>query len=632
MGYWENRQAKEMYEAMESAEEAAKEIADVYAMASKELNYKIAQTYEKYRDKYNLSDEEAKKLLNAMRDPSDIEELKMKLKGLKRPEADEILKELESPAYRARIERYENLQSEIDKMMKDVYKQEKKINTNHYVDQYNDSYYREIYDLQKRTGLDFSFGNVDPKELDRILHSNWSGENYSQRIWGNTEKLAQDVKQQLALAYLTGKNESDIAAEIARLYATGAAYARRLIRTESAYISGQAQAAADEEAGIDSYRILATLDLRTSEICREMDGKVFEYKDMQVGVNFPPFHPYCRTTVLSEIDDQDLSQLKRRSRDPVTGEVKTFPGDITYQKWYEKEVAHNPEALFAEQVEKHRGADLKQYERYVERLGKKKVGSIDDFREKKYKTPELYEQLKELYKNPEQAAGLRKTGKDGIIDAPKRKQIDTGYKGEIPDEKLDEYNKKALEQIKADTGLSDEDAKALHDAMMEYFGGDYESILDGKNGTDEIIRAGISKMPKYDGPIYRGLCFQDGIGDFADLKVGDTIPEKGIISSWSSNKRVADSFAGTNQFGNAVILECEDNISGAGVQHISKKGTREAEVLSSAKYEVVEIVKQSKYEYLSEHKELLMFPDDLVENEIEFKEMVVCKIKVKEKS
>ena len=68
------------------------------------------------------------------------------------------------------------------------------------------------------------------------------------------------------------------------------------------------------------------------------------------------------------------------------------------------------------------------------------------------------------------------------------------------------------------------------------------------------------------------------------------------------------------------------------MQHISKKGTREAEVLSSAKYEVVEIVKQSKYEYLSEHKELLMFPDDLVENEIEFKEMIVCKIKVKEKS
>lgn len=405
MSYWESRQAREMYEAMEDAEQAAREIADIYAKASRELNYKITQIYERYRDKFELDDDEALKLLNQLRNPWDLNELKQRLEGLKGAEKKEILKELESPAYRARIERLENLQSEIDKMMQDIYKQEKKISTDHYVDQYNQSYYREIFDLKKRTGLDFSFGYVDDKALNRILRTNWSGANYSQRIWGNTQGLAAELKTQLALAYLTGKNESEISMEIAKKYSTGAANARRLVRTESAYISGQAQAAADEEAGLDSYRILATLDLRTSDICREMDGQVFEYKDMEVGVNYPPFHPYCRTTVLSEIDDQNLSELKRRSRDPVSGEVKTFPGDITYQKWYEKEVAHNPEALFAEQVEKHRGADIAQYERYAERLGKKKVGSIDDFREMKYKTPELYEQMKAAYKNPTSEAG-----------------------------------------------------------------------------------------------------------------------------------------------------------------------------------------------------------------------------------
>lgn len=398
MSYWESRQAREMYEAMEDAEQAAREIADIYAKASRELNYKITQIYERYRDKFELDDDEALKLLNQLRNPWDLDELRQRLEGLKGADKKEILKELESPAYRARIERLENLQSEIDRMMREVYNQEKKASTDHYVDQYNQSYYREIYDLKKRTGLDFSFGYVDDKALNRILRTNWSGANYSQRIWGNTQGLADELKTQLALAYLTGKNESEIATEIAKKYSTGAANARRLVRTESAYISGQAQAAADEEAGLDKYRILATLDLRTSDICREMDGQVFAYKDMEVGVNYPPFHPYCRTTVLSEIDDQDLSQLKRRSRDPVTGEVKTFPGDITYQKWYEKEVAHNPEALFAEQVEKHRGADLKQYERYLDVLGKKKVGTIDEFREKKYKTPEEYEDLKVEYR------------------------------------------------------------------------------------------------------------------------------------------------------------------------------------------------------------------------------------------
>lgn len=239
---------------------------------------------------------------------------------------------------------------------------------------------------------------MNDKELNRILRTNWSGANYSQRIWGNTRGLAKELKTQMTLAYLTGKNESEIAGELANKYATGAAYARRLVRTESAYVSGQAQAAADQGAGIDSYKIIATLDLRTSNICREMDGKEFAYKDMEVGVNYPPFHPFCRTTVLSELDDQNLGELKRRSRDPETGKVKTFPGDITYRRWYESEVANNPETLFAEQVAKHRGADLQQHERYLNTLGKKDVGTLSDFREKKYKTPEEYEDLKVKYR------------------------------------------------------------------------------------------------------------------------------------------------------------------------------------------------------------------------------------------
>lgn len=338
MSYWEKRKEHDMYEAMKSAEETSQEIAEIYARASRELNYQISKIYERYRDKYDMTDEEALRLLNAMKDPSDIDELKMKLQGLEGEAAKEILKELESPAYRARIKRLENLQDEIDRKMKEVYKQEKKISTDHYIDQYQQSYYREIFDTKKMTGLDFSFSKVDPKRLDKVLHSNWSGANYSKRIWNNTEELAEDLKKEISLAYLTGKAERDIAHDIALKYATGASNARRLVRTESAYISGQAQAAADEECGIDKYRIVATLDLRTSKICQEMDGKEFAYKDMKVGENYPPFHPYCRTTVISVLDDQDLDVLQRRARDPETGKNKTFPASMTYKEWHAQEV------------------------------------------------------------------------------------------------------------------------------------------------------------------------------------------------------------------------------------------------------------------------------------------------------
>ena len=153
MSYWEKRKEHDMYEAMKSAEETSQEIAEIYARASRELNYQISKIYERYRDKYDMTDEEALRLLNAMKDPADIDELKMKLQGLEGEAAKEILKELESPAYRARIKRLENLQDEIDRKMKEVYKQEKKISTDHYIDQYQQSYYREIFDTKKMTGL-----------------------------------------------------------------------------------------------------------------------------------------------------------------------------------------------------------------------------------------------------------------------------------------------------------------------------------------------------------------------------------------------------------------------------------------------------------------------------------------------
>lgn len=224
-----------------------------------------------------------------------------------------------------------------------------------------------------------------------------------------------------------------------------------------------------------------------------------------------------------------------------------------------------------------------------------------------------------------------------LAQKEKRGQLDTGYSGKIPDEELDKYNAKAFEQIKLDTAYSGEKAEEFHDALKEYFGGDYDTIISGETKTAKIIRDGLDRMPTYDGSVYRGLCFSDTsdstITQFINLKPGDKVPSKGILSSWSSNERVAEAFgAASTQSAESstVILECVDNKTGVGVQHLSKFGDREAEVLSSANYEVLEVVTESKYDYVSRRKDLLYFPDDLTTLESELKKQVVCVIKVKE--
>lgn len=470
MGYWENRKADQMYQAMNDAEKVSQEIADIYAKASRELNFEIQKVYERYRDKFNLSDEEAKKLLNTMRDPSDIDELIRRLKETKGPAAQEILKELESPAYRARIERMQNLQQEIDRVMREVYNQEKKVSTSHYINQYCNAYYQEIFNIQRRVGFQFSFSAVDPKELNRILSMSWAGAVFSERIWKNTEALKRDLKEQLTLGYLTGKSENEMAAEIANKYSTGAYKARRLVRTEAAYMDNQGHMAAYDECGIERYRIVATLDLRTSEQCRGLDGKEYATKDAIVGINYPPFHPFCRTVTIAVLDDTNLAELQRRARDPITGKNVKVPADTTYQKWYNMNVKGKPEAEFAEKVEKNRGADLNRYEKYRKILGKKTLGgNIDEFRKIKYNKPELYEYIKKDYSRQ-----LR------LANNPELALPDVG-KLNTPEPKFTQYF----------FGGTNADGLAKGKAFTSRLGYDIENWKE----MEKAIRAGSKKYP-----------------------------------------------------------------------------------------------------------------------------------------
>jgi SPP1 gp7 family putative phage head morphogenesis protein len=64
----------------------------------------------------------------------------------------------------------------------------------------------------------------------------------------------------------------------------------RLIHTEHSYFMEISSQKAYVECDVDKYEILATLDKRTSKICQDLDGEVFNVKDAVVGVNMPPFH------------------------------------------------------------------------------------------------------------------------------------------------------------------------------------------------------------------------------------------------------------------------------------------------------------------------------------------------------
>ena len=399
LSYWEKRKAREMFQYMEKAEQAADEISKVYIKASRYISLELDEIFERYQKKHKLSEKDAYRLLNSMKDKTSLDELKSALKAENADKVKvEILAELESPAYQARLERLQQLQNQLDLTMQNVYQQEKVKSTGHYVDLANEAYYRSVFEIQQRTGLNFAFNFISPAAIDRVINSKWSGENYSSRIWHNTGALAQDLKEELLLSLVTGRTDRETADIIANRFASGASQARRLVRTESCNLANQIEMASYEECGIEYYRFVATLDLKTSSICRSLDGKRFKVSEQQPGLNCPPMHPWCRSTTICDIGSEELAQMKRRARDPVTGKTNMVPADMTYEQWYKKNVQGRPEAKMNVKMIRNRSSDRQQFDRYKEVLGKDAPKTLDSFQKVKYADSQEYGILKAQYK------------------------------------------------------------------------------------------------------------------------------------------------------------------------------------------------------------------------------------------
>ncbi len=337
--YWERRQVQDAFSYFQKAEDTADQIAKVYLKASRYLSLEADEIFERYQTKHRLSEAEARRLINTLQDKTSLDELLQKLRnGDKDQSKKDLLSQLEAPAYQARLERLRQIQNQLDLIMRNVYQQEKNFSTSFYTDLANESYYRNIFNIQQRADAAFSFGHVSAKMIDRVINSRWSGENYSDRIWKNTQALAQDLKEELLINLITGRTNREAADIIANKFGQGASNARRLVRTESNYVSTEMNFKAYEECEVEEYQYLATLDLKTSLVCRNLDGKIFPVKEKRIGLNCPPMHPWCRSTTISVIDRSLIDKMQRSALDPATGKRIKVPRSMSYWDWYDKYV------------------------------------------------------------------------------------------------------------------------------------------------------------------------------------------------------------------------------------------------------------------------------------------------------
>ena len=338
--YWTKRKANLIYEQMDKAEKQADKFDEIYKQSKAYLDKQINKVFDKFQRDYGLSERDARHVLKNMKDQKDLNELRKVLEARPNdPNIQRLLADLDSPAYAYRMKRLERLNDDLDRMRESIYHSEKTGSDAFYSDLMKDSYYKTTFDLQQQTGLAYSFSSLPETEIKRLKALKWTGEAYSDRIWSNTGVLASSVKDELLVSLMTGRSVKDTAQAIAERFEIGQNNARRLVRTESAFFHNQMELLSYEDAEITKYKFVAVLDKRTSHICQEHDNKVYDTDKAVPGVNYPPLHPWCRSTTIAHDEDIDYSKLERRARNPKTGKVEYVPADMSYNDWYSEYVA-----------------------------------------------------------------------------------------------------------------------------------------------------------------------------------------------------------------------------------------------------------------------------------------------------
>ncbi len=386
--YWEERKLRRFSENEQRTTEYVKSIRKMYEQASRNIKKMLDDVYKNYSNDTGIDKQKLRELLTKSETEKHFEELK-KL-GLEKYVKDN---------YKSRINRLERIQLELYKATKDLYKKEELKHSELYKEVINNAYYKAIYDTQIGVGYDFNFSNLDKNLIKSLMSEKWHGLNYSERIWNNTEIIANQIKDIVGGGLLSGQSIEKTARLVRERFDVGKFYSERLVRTESNYFHNQADLMAYEEMEVEYYIIIATLDNRTSKICQKKDGKKFKVTEALKGKNFPPFHVNCRTTTSSYIDEETEKLLIRRARNPITGKNEVID-NISYEEWYDKNVKKYGQDKMDITIKKVRNQvkDREQYDKYINKLGKKNIGSFDNFREIKYNNSNQRGDYKHTYR------------------------------------------------------------------------------------------------------------------------------------------------------------------------------------------------------------------------------------------
>lgn len=154
------------------------------------------------------------------------------------------------------------------------------------------------------------FLDVNSSVIKATLDSKWvDGQDFSERIWGNQRKLAGYLADDFAKGVARGESYDRLCkALLQRFEKVERRDAERLIYTEGTFVLNESQAQVFQQ-DFETYSISTVGDAKVCDDCARVAAtselKPFRFDERETGVNFPPFHPWCRCSHVPAVEDWD---------------------------------------------------------------------------------------------------------------------------------------------------------------------------------------------------------------------------------------------------------------------------------------------------------------------------------------
>lgn len=296
MTYWEERAKEIIKEETLSDKEISDEIERIVNEMIDDIEKEIAKFYARYATSEGISMSEARKKVDAFDVVKFANQAKQYVNT--RDFSNVANKELRAYNTKMYVSREKLLKAQIGLLVTYTYaKLESQMHN--YMES---AYYRA---LKQQAGILGDTLQVTSTDVKAIVLAPFQNSNWSRRLWRDMRKTRIQVQRAVTHIIIRGRHPYEFVKELRKESGNSTYEIRRLLITETARVQTIAtkQHMLENQGPDAEYKYVAKLDGKTTKTCRGLNGKVFKVKDMKPGVNAPPMHPFCRSSVVPYVGD-----------------------------------------------------------------------------------------------------------------------------------------------------------------------------------------------------------------------------------------------------------------------------------------------------------------------------------------